>query len=215
MSRAQSLLGRMLAAASLRARAESPRASELLAQLAGRRVALCVQGTPWERTPLLLCSSGEALQLQTGGEPEAAPDATISGAPLSLLAVTRDADAVMQRGDVRILGDAQVAQRLRELLRLLAPDLEHELSRVLGRSAAHLMVAGLRSAAGAARSAAWTSLRNLAEYLAHESGELVSRTEAEHFLRGVEQAREQLDRLDTRLARLERDAMGEDGAEPA
>ena len=43
---------------------------------------------------------------------------------------------------------------------------------------------------------------NIAEYLAHESGDLVSRQEAEHYLRGVEQAREQLDRLEARLMRL-------------
>jgi ubiquinone biosynthesis protein UbiJ len=84
----------------------------------------------------------------------------------------------------------------------MAPDLEHSLSGVLGRSAAHLIMGAARKAADSAKAAAVTSVRNVAEYLAHESRDLVSRAEAEHFLRGVELTREQLDRLDARMAGL-------------
>ena len=62
---------------------------------------------------------------------------------------------------------------------------------------------GMRATVDWTRTAAWTSLRNVAEYLAHESGDLVSRPESEHYLRGVEQVREQLDRIDARLGLLE------------
>ena len=47
---------------------------------------------------------------------------------------------------------------------------------------------GLRGAAAWTRAAAWTQVQNLSEYLAHERGDLVSRSEAEHFLRGVDDA---------------------------
>jgi ubiquinone biosynthesis protein UbiJ len=46
-------------------------------------------------------------------------------------------------------------------------------------------------------------VQNLSEYLAHERGHLVSRAEAEHFLRGVDDLREQLDRMAARTAHLE------------
>ena len=62
---------------------------------------------------------------------------------------------------------------------------------------------GMRAAAGWTRDAAWTSVRNLAEYLSHESRDLVSRPEAEHFLRGVDTVREQLDRIEARLQLME------------
>ena len=144
-------------------------------------------------------STGRALKAFPAGE----ADATIVGAPLSLLALVAladaDAQAVIRRGDVRIEGDAEIAQQFRELGGLLRPDLEAGLARVLGRPGAHLAMRGLRAAADWTRTAAWTSVRNLAEYLAHETGDLVSRPEAEHYLRGVEQLREQLDRLDARL----------------
>jgi ubiquinone biosynthesis protein UbiJ len=228
------MLERVLAEASARARAESPRARALLDELTGKRMAVAVAGTAFEHAPLVVICNGQSLGLMEiahapapGADtthsadvahgPDAAhgADAMISGAPLSLLALTRDAEGVIHRGDVHVTGDAQVAQRFRELAMLLAPDPEHEASRLIGRSAAHLLMSGLRSAGQAAREVAWTSARNLAEYLAHENGTLVSRAEAEHFLRGVEQAREQLDRLEARVAQLERSAAGMGGAEPA
>jgi ubiquinone biosynthesis protein UbiJ len=46
-----------------------------------------------------------------------------------------------------------------------------------------------------------TGVRNMAEYLAHERGDLVPRAEAEDFYRSVERLREDLDRLEAR-ARL-------------
>jgi ubiquinone biosynthesis protein UbiJ len=131
-------------------------------------------------------------------------DATLIGAPLSLLALSGpDAQAVLQRGDARIEGNLDVAQQFRELALHLRPDMEAGLAGLLGRSGAHVAMRGLRAAVGWSRAAAWTSVRNVAEYLAHESGDLVSRPEAEHFLRGVEQLREQLDRIEARLQILE------------
>jgi ubiquinone biosynthesis protein UbiJ len=197
-----------------RARSESPRACEILATLKGRRLAIAISGTPWAQRPLVLefTSGAPRLRIGTAGSNAGdangdAPgaDATLRGAPLSLLALTGpDPQAVIRRGDVQVQGDAQLVQRVRELLPLLAPDLEQELAHVVGRSAAHVLAGAVRAGAAGVRRSAWSAVQNAAEYLAHESGELVSRREAEHFLRGVEQAREQLDRLDARLERLAR-----------
>jgi ubiquinone biosynthesis protein UbiJ len=48
-----------------------------------------------------------------------------------------------------------------------------------------------------------TGVRNVAEYLAHERGDLVPRAEAEDFYRGVERLREDLDRLEARTRFME------------
>jgi ubiquinone biosynthesis protein UbiJ len=82
---------------------------------------------------------------------------------------------------------------------------------VLGRSGAHVIMRGLRGAAAWSRAAAWTAVQNLSEYLAHERGDLVSLAEAAHFLRGVDDLRDQLGRLEARVAQLE----STDGREPA
>jgi ubiquinone biosynthesis protein UbiJ len=195
----QGLLDRAVA----RAMADSPRATELIQRLQGRRLAITISGTPWST---LIESTGRSLQALRMDDAAGAPaDATIIGAPLSLLALAGgDAQAVIQRGDVQICGDAEIAQQFRELGGLLKPDLEAGMARFLGGSGAHLAMRGMRAAAGWTRTAAWTSVRNLAEYLSHESRDLVSRPEAEHFLRGVDALREQLDRIDARLQLMER-----------
>jgi ubiquinone biosynthesis accessory factor UbiJ len=194
------MIERALQAAVARAMHESPRARELIAALAGRRITLEVRGTPFTAT---VESTGTQLRLHRPA-PAATADATISGAPLSLLALAGDApEAVIQRGDVRIDGDAEIAQQFRELAVLLRPDLENAMSGLFGRSAAHLLMRGLRGAAAWTRASAWTGVQNLAEYLAHERGDLVSRAEAEHFLHGVDELREQLDRIEARTAQLE------------
>ena len=200
-----------------RAMADSPRATELIKRLQGRRLAITVSGTPWST---VIESTGHSLKVlrteDAGRSGAAAPadalanalaDATIIGAPLSLLALAgSDAQAVIQRGDVQICGDAGIAQQFRELGGLLKPDLEAGMARFLGGSGAHLAMRGMRAAAGWTRTAAWTSVRNMAEYLSHESRDRVSRPEAEHFLRGVDALREQLDRLDARLQLMEQRA---------
>jgi ubiquinone biosynthesis protein UbiJ len=195
------VIEQLLDRAVARALAESPRATALIAALQGRRLAIEVSGTPFHT---VIESTGRSLKAFSKGDTDGQADASIVGAPLSLLALTgTDAQALIQRGDVRIEGDAEIAQQFRELGLLLRPDLEAGMARLLGRSGAHIAMRGLRAAADWTRSAAWTSVRNVAEYLAHESRDLVSRPESEHYLRGVDQLREQLDRIDARLALME------------
>jgi ubiquinone biosynthesis protein UbiJ len=198
------VIERLLDRAVARAMAESPRAAAILAHLQGRRLAILISGTP---SATVIESTGRTLKAWrcVDADARAAAHATISGALLSLLALAgTDTQAPIQRGDVRIDGDAEIAQQFRELGLLLRPDLEAGMARVLGRSGAHMAMRGMRAALDWTRAAAWTSVRNLAEYLAHETGDLVSRPEAEHYLRGVERLRDQLDRIDARLLLLER-----------
>jgi ubiquinone biosynthesis accessory factor UbiJ len=204
------LIERLLDRAVARALADSPRAVALIERLRGRRLAIQVSGTPWTT---LVESTGRTLKVLRGAAADgrahagADADAKITGAPLSLLALAGDdAQSVIQRGDVRIEGDAEIAQQFRELGLLLRPDLEAGMARVMGRSGAHIALRGMRAVADWTRAAAWTSVRNMAEYLAHETGDLVSRPEAEHYLTGVDQVREQLDRIDARLLLLEQRA---------
>jgi ubiquinone biosynthesis protein UbiJ len=240
---AEVVIERLLDRAVARAMADSPRAAALIEALRGRRLAIRINGTPWTavvestgralkayRAPDPGAKLAGAATLY-GATPHATmahatsphatmadagvADATIIGAPLSLLGLAgADSQAVIRRGDVRIEGDPEIAQRFRELGGLLMPDLEAGLSQVLGRTGAHLALRGMRAAADWSRAAARTSLRNVAEYLAHESRDLVSRPEAEHFLRGVERMREQLDRIDARLQLMEQRARTLTGGPP-
>jgi len=179
----------------------SPRAQQLCAELAGRRVAVAIAGSPRQ---VLVESTGLSLKL-SAVEAGVAADATISGGPFSLLGRSGAApEAVLQRGDVRIDGDAELAQKFRELALLLRPDLEDELSLVVGDVPAHQLGRFARAAFGWTRKAAATTVRNAAEYLAHERRDLVPRSEAEQFLQGVDTLREDVDRLAVRIDLLTR-----------
>jgi len=174
----------------------SPRARQLTAELEGKTVAVVVP----EVAALSVGSNGQTLNVTRGA---AAADATVRGGALSLLALSGpQAQAVLQRGDVTISGDGEVAEKFRELSQLLRPDLEEELALLIGDVPAHQLGRLARLGAQLGRRAARTTLTNLAEFLAHERGDLVSRPEGEGFLRGVDQLREGVDRLEARLELL-------------
>jgi ubiquinone biosynthesis protein UbiJ len=176
----------------------SPRARQLCESLSGRSVAIVVP----DIVRLRLTLTGQTLAATRDDAPA---DATLTGGVLGLLALSGDsAQRVLQRGAVTISGDSEVAQGFRELAQLLRPDLEEELSLLVGDVPAHQLGRLARLGASFSARAADTTLRNLAEYLGHERGDLVSRNEGEQFLRGVDALREGVDRLQARLDLLAR-----------
>jgi ubiquinone biosynthesis accessory factor UbiJ len=180
----------------------SPRARQLCAELGGRSIVIAIR----DIAQLRVTSSGQTLHIAlVGTEAAATADATLTGGPLSLLELAGpSAQAVLQRGDVSITGDSEVAEKLRELLKLLRPDLEEELSVLLGDVPAHQLGRLARGSGQWARRAAGVTLQNLADYLGHERADLVPRNEGEQFLRGVDALREGVDRLEKRLELLTR-----------
>jgi ubiquinone biosynthesis protein UbiJ len=174
----------------------SPRAQQLCAELTGRSVAVEVR----EITRLLLQSTGSTLRISRG---DMGADAEIVGGPFGLLALGAERpEAVLQRGDVEIRGDAELAQKFRELVLLLRPDLEEELSGFIGDVPAHQIGRFARLARGWTHRAARTTAENLAEYLGHERQHLIPRNEGDQFLRGVDAVREDVDRLEARIGLL-------------
>lgn len=185
----------------------SPRALELCAALQGKSARIEARGLGW----VLDCEAlGTSVRLSRATGTARNPDAEISGSLMNLAALAgAHPEEVIQRGDVAIRGDAEIAQKFRELAMLLKPDVEEELSRLIGDTPAHQAFRFVRMATGFGRRAATTGVRNVAEYLAHESRDLVPRAEAEDFYRGVETLRENLDRLDARTQLLENTATDE------
>ena len=176
----------------------SPRAQRLCAELSGRSLALEIRGIG----VLLIESTGALLKVSTGRE--ATPDARVSGGPLALLALARGGPAApLAREDVEVSGDGEVAQKFRELAWLLRPDLEEELALAIGDVPAHQIGRASRAALEWGRRAVDTAARNLAEFLAHERGDLVSRPEGRQLLEGIDALREEVDRLEARVSLIE------------
>jgi ubiquinone biosynthesis protein UbiJ len=156
--------------------------------------------------------SAEKLALMAGGESEA--DAVISGSPWALLELlaggvnSTGAPNAEGRAATRIRGDAEIANRYRELFALARPDFEEELSRMTGDVPARRLSQFAKAAFSWVRKSGRTAGENIAEYLQEESRDLVNRAELEEFLLGVDQSREMADRIEIRLARLERRLKG-------
>jgi len=132
-------------------------------------------------------------------------DAHIEGSPFALLALFNGGTAnPAGASSVHIRGDADVANRFRDLFKLLKPDIEGQAARLIGELPARGLARFSAAALGWARDALDTGRRNVAEYLVEESRDLINRTELDEFLRGVDQARETADRIEARLALLER-----------
>lgn len=179
---------------------QSGRATTIAQQLEGRALALEFAGTP---VTLLFRVADGRIAIGMRGDDETA-DATLTGSPLSLLSmVGPDAEERFRGSSIKIAGDAEVAQRFRDLLQQAQPDLEEELSRVVGDVAAHQVASFARGFFDWGRKAADSLSANVAEYLQEEGRDVPARVEVEEFLEAVDQLREATDRLEARLARAE------------
>jgi ubiquinone biosynthesis accessory factor UbiJ len=190
----ESILNRNIAA--------SVAARQLCRQLQGKVLALQITGIPSSLpSSIFFRSTGDAVSVVT--RHDAAADAILSGTPLSLLRLAADRNlATLRSSGIHIEGSAETAQAFSELLGAARPDLEEELSRVIGDVAAHQVGNAARSLLAFGRRAADTLTQNVAEYLQEEGRDVPARAEAEEFYAGIDRLRDDVERLEARLALL-------------
>ena len=195
---------------------ESSRAGELLESLDGRSLAIVVRGLGFRlrlqslKTRLAVsvesASSGAAA---TATANDSAADSssttvTVEGTPPVLLGLLGDAEAEgFRESGAELSGDAQTAVAFAELLRHARPDLEEELSRLIGDIAAHEVAGAARHTDDWARQAGSALTMNTSEFLQEEARQLPPRVEVNAFGRDVECLRDDVERAAQRLARLE------------
>ncbi len=178
---------------------QSNRARTAAERLEGRVLSLALEGTP---LTLFFRIADGRISIDT--QHDGVADASLSGTPLSLLSmVGPGAEERLRESGIRIAGDAEVAQRFRELLQHAQPDFEEELSRVIGDVAAHQVANLARGFLDWGRKAAGSLSLNVAEYLQEEGRDVPTRVELDEFLEAVDHLRDATDRLEARLARLE------------
>ena len=178
---------------------ESTPARRLAKSLDGRTVAVRVRNTG-----LAVAASVAEGRLRLTTTDEVEPDALIEG---SLFALARlageDSETLVRDGSVGFSGDAIVANEFRELLRHGRPDWEEQLAGLVGDAAAHGVGEAVRGLGRWGREARSTLQQNIGEYLQEESRTLPTRFEVEEFGEAVQVLRDDVARLEARLARLE------------
>ena len=179
--------------------ADSRKAQALCRQLDGRVVSLTVEGTP-----LAFFFRAEGGRVSLAPNHDGATDASLSGTPIALLALAGPrAEGALRGGGVRIEGDAEVAQKFRELLEQARPDFEEELARVIGDVGARRIANVARDLFDWGRKAAGSFAGSVVEYLQEEGRDVPTRVEVDEFLEGVDRLRDDTERLEAKLARLE------------
>ena len=183
-----------------RAISEVTPARELCARLDGKVVAIRVRDTA---LAMYFVFDAETIELAVDSERE--PDVAITASIVTLASmIGSDGAQAIRDGKVDLTGNAGAAEAFRDLLAYTKPDIEEELSKFVGDAAAHRLgqlAAGLRNWALEARD---TMGGNIREYLQEESRDVPSRYEVDEFARKVDALRDDVERLASRLNRLER-----------
>lgn len=177
---------------------ETTPALELCRKLDGTVVAVRVRDTALSA---YFQVADEAIAVSADYDDE--PDVAISGSLLTLARMAGNAgEDAIRDGSLELCGDAQKAQAFQRLLAMAKPDVEEELSGVIGDAAAHRLGSMARGVGRWARDARSTMGANVREYLQEESGDVPSRYEVEKFTTQVSVLRDDVDRVEARIKRL-------------
>ena len=178
---------------------ETTPARELMSELNGTTIAIRARETALST---FFSFEGESVALST--EYLEDPDVVITG---SLVTLTKmiggGGEAAIRNGEVDLTGDAATAQRFQQLLDYAKPDIEEELSRIIGDIAAHRFAQIARGIGDWARATRSTMGSNVREYLQEESRDLPTRYEVDRFTQRVGTLRDDVERIAARLKRLE------------
>jgi len=198
------LAGRALETALNHALSLDPDTQARLATLDGRSVQLHLRGVD-----LALAITVEGSRLKVGPAPETS-DLRVAATPGSLLSMLfrRHGDESMAPGKVDIAGDAELARRLEKLASGFAPDFEEAFTRTFGDVLGVPLANAVRDGLAHARDTASHLSQDGAAWLRDETRIALAPGEVETFLDEVDALRERAERLDARLARLERARRG-------
>ena len=132
------------------------------------------------------------------------PDIIVSGSLLSLASLAGpDGEKAIRDRAVDLTGDAELTQQFQVLLRYGRPDLEEELSGLVGDVVAHTIGDIARSVERWGRGARSTLRQNISEYLQEERRTVPCRYETDELGKRIESLRDDVARFEARLKRLE------------
>jgi len=175
--------------------AATPLARSRLARYAGKTAAFRVGPLP---VALTVQTTGEVLPAVEG----AAHDLEVRISPFLLPRLAAHDESAYR--DVETSGDIEFAGEVAFLAKHLKWDVEEDLSHLIGDAAAHGLVTAARDAAAWGKDASQRLAAGAAEYWTEEDPLIASRVKVEDFMAGVSELRDAVERLDKRIAALEK-----------
>jgi ubiquinone biosynthesis protein UbiJ len=185
----------------------STAARERLDELDGKRLAVIVKGSDFR--VVAESASGE-LRLSRGNEESC--DVELSAGAFDLLRLARNGTlSELKEAGATLRGDIGTAEAFAELMRLAMPEPEAVLADWVGDMPAHAVGQAVRSAGGWGAKVGRALEQNLGEYLQEETPTLVPPALARGFAAQVDRIRDDVERAERRIERLERKRSGPDG----
>lgn len=188
----------------------STAARERLEDLEGKRFAVTVRGSDMR----VVAESAEGeLRLSHGSEAggEEGCDVELSAGALDLLKLARNSSLTeLKEAGASLSGDIRTAEAFAELMRLAMPEPEGLLADWVGDIPAHTVGEVARGAASWGSKAGRAIEQNMAEYLQEEAPTLVPPALARSFIAEVDRIRDDVERAERRISRLEKKRSGPD-----
>ena len=178
-----------------------PETRDSLARFSGAVVDLDITGAG----TLRLRIEGDRIRAGPRDDDRAA-DVSIRGAPLSLLrfALARNREALILDDDVKLSGDIGLATRLQQIAARIDVDVEEALAQRIGDAPAHEFMRVARGFRGWVQDVGSSMLADMSEYVRHEAAMTPLAEEVKRFAQEVDDLRDDVERLDARIIRLER-----------
>lgn len=196
MDAIEPLLRPIVALINRRIRSSTP-ALDLCTELAGQSAAFRVSNTALAAYAIV---DPDGIRLV--GDSNTDPDVIISGSPLALASLGGpDPRAAFRDGRLTITGDADLAESFQRLMQLARPDIEEEVSRLLGDATAHQLGRTVNDVIGWGRD----TVRNLGDVFGQRiaaDGALPSHDDVAEFTAEVREARDAAGRLEARVRKL-------------
>lgn len=192
INRTETLLNQLLS--------QDPAAMTALQEIAGKCIA--VEFTRPDVIVNIHClESGVRLAADSGDK----PDVIIRGRPVAfvglLLRQSRDTTGFPR--EMEITGDVALAQYFQQLMKNLDLDWEEYLSQQVGDTMAHKLGNLFRGVHRFSRETAATLGMDISEYLRFERETVPDQSEVDEFITGVDELRNDIERLKQRISRLE------------
>ncbi len=172
-----------------------------LTPLAGKVIAVTV--LPFNES-IYLCPAAESIQVldQFPGQ----PDTHLTGSVLALGLMGLGSKPLPSNfsGEVKIAGDMTTGRQFQELFGKLDIDLEEKLSHYTGDIIAHQIGRFFRAGQSWGKDSIETFRLNAAEFLQEETRDLPARPEVDIFYARVDELRNDFERLQSRVERLEK-----------
>ena len=154
--------------------------------------------------PLRLYFIPTGADMQIYSQYDGVVDTRLRGSSIQLLSMgasARPGEKLFKR-EVQIDGDTELGQRFQEILRNLDIDWEERLSLFVGDVAAHKLGNAARSLFQWGRQTVGSLQENISEYFQYESNSVPARFEVDNFIRDVDVLRDDVERLNARVQRL-------------